>query len=142
MDLYLIRMAETDEVTFGRLETVDHEQLCVTLEEPWRDANQDGLGDRNVSRIPAGSFKGFLRESPSRGYLVPELRDVPGRSNIQIHKGNTTDDTLGCIIVGTSIGKINGKPAVLGSAPAFKKLMQRLAQEDEFTLHVSDPEKP
>lgn len=141
MDLYLIRMAETDEVTFGRLETVDHEQLCVTLEEPWRDANGDGLGDRNVSRIPAGSFKGFLRQSPARGYLVPELRDVPGRSNIQIHKGNTTADTLGCIIVGTSIGKLNGKPAVLGSAPAFKELMRRLAHEEEFTLHVTDPEK-
>lgn len=132
-DLYLIRMAETDAYTFGRLENAERVQLCVTLEEPWRDANQDGLGDTNVSRIPAGSFPGFKRHSPTRGFVVPELKDVPGRKNIQIHTGNSVADTLGCILVGTDYGK-NG--TITESKKAFAKLMEVL--EDEFTLHVKD----
>lgn len=126
--LTLIRVAETDAYTFGRIEDEEHNQVCVTLEEPDRD------NASNVSRIPAGRFDGFKRLSPSRGYVVPELKNVPGRTNIQIHKGNTTEDTLGCILVGTDYGK-NG--TITESKKAFEKLMAVL--EDEFTLTVVDP---
>lgn len=132
-ELWLIRMAETDAYTFGRIENAEHAQLCVTLEEPWRDGNGDGLGDRSVSRIPAGDFDGFVRLSPSRGYEVPELKNVPGRSNIQIHKGNSVADTEGCILVGTDYGP-NG--TIRESKKAFDRLMATL--NGDFVLHVKD----
>lgn len=139
IELTLYRMAETDDCTLGRIETPKCEQLCVTMERPWVDDDGNGLGDRNRSRIPAGRFRAFRRLSPSRGYELFELEGVPGRSNIQIHKGNLPDDSLGCIIVGSSIGKLKGQRAVLGSAQAFERFMDWLKNEDEFWLVVKDP---
>lgn len=133
--LTLSRMAETPAYTLGRVEDAELRQVCVTLEEPWRDANGDGIGDRNVSRIPAGTYPCFRRLSPARGYEVFELRDVPGRHNVQIHKGNSVADTLGCILVGTNFGK-NG--TITESKKAFETLMRDLEGVEEFTLHVRD----
>ena len=134
-ELWLIRMAETPSYTFGRIENAEHTQICVTLEEPWRDADKNGIGDKSVSRIPAGSFPGFLRLSPARGYVVPELKNVPGRFNIQIHKGNSVADTEGCILVGSDYGP-NG--TIRESKKAFERLMAIL--DGDFTLHVKDIE--
>lgn len=136
-ELTLVRMVNAAEYTFGRLETPDSIQVCVTLEEPWRDGDNDGLGDTNVSRVPAGSYPAFRRLSPTRGYEVFELRDVPGRKNVQIHKGNSVEDTLGCILVGTDFRKGG---TITESKKAFDKLMKLLAGQDEFTLHVRDVE--
>jgi hypothetical protein len=127
-------MKESEACTLGRIETEDFQQLCVTLEEPWRDANKDGLGDTNVSRIPAGEFKAFRRLSPARGYEVFELVDVPGRKNVQLHKGNDVRDTLGCILIGTAFEK----NAISGSKLAFEKFMRELKGHDEFLLVVHD----
>lgn len=136
-ELRLIRMADAPGYTFGRIEAPDNRQICVTLEEPWRDANQDGLGDRNVSRIPAGRYECFRRLSPARGYEVFELKDVPGRSNVQIHKGNSVADTLGCILVGTDFG---AHGTITESRKAFERFMKLLEGQDSFTLIVTDSE--
>lgn len=134
MNLTLRRQKVTEVCTLGRLYAEDGAELCVTLEEPWRDANQDGLGDTNVSRIPAGTYPAFRRMSPARGYEVFELRDVPGRSNVQIHKGNNVSHTLGCILVGTAWAD----DAITGSRLAFDKLMHELRDVSEFSLIVVD----
>lgn len=132
--LTLYRMKENAVCTLGRIETEDSHQLCVTLEEPWRDADKDGFGDKNVSRIPAGEFRAFRRLSPARGYEVFELEGVPGRANVQLHKGNTTADTLGCILIGTAFAA----NAITGSKLAFEKFMTELKHANEFTLIVKD----
>jgi hypothetical protein len=132
--LTLHRMKENEVCTLGRIETEDFQQLCVTLEEPWRDADKNGLGDTNVSRIPAGEFKAFRRLSPARGYEVFELVGVPGRKNVQLHKGNTVEDTLGCILIGTAFAP----NAITGSKLAFEKFMRELKNEQEFLLVVLD----
>lgn len=132
--LTLHRMRENEVCTMGRIETEDFQQLCVTLEEPWRDADKNGLGDKNVSRIPAGEFRAFRRLSPARGHEVFELEGVPGRTNVQLHKGNTVEDTLGCILIGTAFGT----NCITGSKFAFEKFMAELKHVDEFTLIVKD----
>lgn len=134
--LTLYRMRETPDATYGRIEAEDCAQLCVTCERPWIDANNDGLSDKNVSRIPAGEYRAFRRKSPSRGYELFELEGVPGRQNIQIHRGNVAKhDSQGCILVGSGFG--NG--GVTGSKLAFEKLMRELRDVNEFTLRVVDP---
>jgi hypothetical protein len=134
--LSLFRQLEVGDATLGRIETQEGVQLCVTLEEQWVDKNGDGLGDKNVSRIPAGSYKGFRRMSPARGYEVFELAGVPGRGNIQIHKGNTTEDTLGCILLGTAF--VKGEARISGSKDAFESFMAYLRDENEILLIVHD----
>lgn len=132
--LILQRDREVGDCTLGTL-SADGKPLCVTLEEKWVDKDGNGIGDTNVSRIPAGTYQGFHRNSPARGYIVPELKGVPGRGNIQIHKGNSVADTLGCILVGTAV--VKGEARISESKAAFAKLMAYLDGED-FTLTVKD----
>lgn len=85
-----------DQVTIGKL--LDGDKLvCYTLELPWRE------NAKNVSCIPTGLYEVIPHESPKFGecFLV---NDVPGRSAILFHAGNTTSDTKGCILVGDSLG--------------------------------------
>ena len=92
---------------------------CFTLELPWRD------NKKNESCIPGGEYKYIKRLSPSRGLTVIELVDVPGRSYVQIHPGNFTTHTLGCILPGMGLKDINhdGVCDVTNSRAAFDKIM-------------------
>lgn len=149
MKLILRRVDKNDRRVYGRIEA-DGGRIVVphTLEEPWRDENGDGLGDTGRSCIPAGEYPVFLRKSRLHGgtgkrtYDVPELRDVPGRSHVQIHIGNTLADTEGCILVGSVRSQqktLDDGGCVLGSRPAFDRLMEELVGEVEWTLEVCDP---
>jgi len=96
VNLLLIRDTFTKESTIGKL-FINGESFCDTLENPWLD-NQ-----RNVSCIPEGQYKVRLRlprESATRDYLHLLVQDVPNRSYILFHIGNTAKDTSGCILVG------------------------------------------
>ena len=88
----------TDASTMGKL-FLNGEEFCDTLELAWKD-NQ-----RSISCIPAGEYKVRLRlprESATRDYIHLLVQDVPNRSYILVHIGNTTSDTKGCILVGQS----------------------------------------
>lgn len=50
--------------------------------------------------IPKGRYKVTIYKSPKFKSDVLLLHDVPGRSAIEIHKGNYPKDTRGCILVG------------------------------------------
>ena len=96
INLLLIRDTFTEESTIGEL-FLNGERFCDTLELPYRD-NQ-----RSISCIPAGEYKVRLRlprESATRNYIHLIVKDVPNRSHILFHIGNTAKDTRGCILVG------------------------------------------
>ena len=85
----------------GYVDTVfiNGEEFCDTLELAWRD-NQ-----RSVSCIPAGEYKARIRlprESATRDYIHLLIEDVPDRSYILFHRGNTAKDSRGCVLVGQS----------------------------------------
>lgn len=63
---------------------------------------------------------------------------MPGRSHILIHVGNTTDDTQGCPLIGSRVGVLGGKLAVLASKAAFDEFMAELDGVDEFILGIID----
>lgn len=102
--------------------------LCHTMELPW-DANQP-----NVSCIPAGEYE-VQPYSSARHPNVWEVTNVPGRTAILIHNGNTEEDSLGCILVGQSAGELDGEPAVLNSDACLDML--RGIWKDNFILHIS-----
>ena len=127
--LTLKRINSSSECVLGVLE-LDDKEICKTLELPWRD-NQKG-----ISCIPAGEYK--LSPYPSSRFgEVYIVNDVPNRTGILIHTGNTASDIAGCILVGDSYGKLNGKKAVLNSRQAFNLLKETLGEE-EYLLNVVD----
>ena len=97
VNLKLVREIFTDKSTIGRL-YLNEEYVCDTLENPYIN------NERNISCIPTGNYDVRLRlarESASRDYLHLLVQEVPNRSYILFHRGNTAKDTLGCILVGT-----------------------------------------
>lgn len=96
------------------------ELICHTFELPWvKNAC-------NVSCIPAGEYHLKMVNSNKFGPSY-EVKNVIGRSHILIHKGNTVDDTQGCIMPVTSFGIFDGKKvAGLSSGNAYEKMMALL----------------
>ena len=119
-------------VTCGHLLDDNGKEVCKTLELPWRD------NATSISCIPAGTYAAQRRYSPEHQCDVFEIGNVPGRHDVEIHHGNTTRDTRGCVLVGTRFGMLDGVRAVLDSNVAFGRLMAGLEGRDRFALEVAD----
>lgn len=129
----LRRLSLGPNATYGQIADDRDRQVCMTLELPWKDNKPD------VSCIPAGTYEVVRYASPSHGYDVFLVKGVPGRSYIEIHKGNTVADTHGCIVVGRRFGMVGDQHGVTDSALAFDALMKRLEGVDCFTLSITNP---
>lgn len=92
MNLYIFRDILTEHSTAGKLH-IESAFYCYTLELPIKD----GLPG---SAIPEGTFPVSMRWSPKFGMNTPHIDNIPNRSLIEIHYGNTTADTNGCVLVG------------------------------------------
>lgn len=90
VEIYRYRRSLTE--TSGLL-LVNGTYACDTLELPWKGNLS------NISCIENGIYQIQYSEAHS---IVPafEVIGVQGRSGILIHRGNTTRDTSGCILVG------------------------------------------
>ena len=136
MKLALTRLAFRPDGVCGVLLARDDDgylPLCVTLEDPWKQ-NLTG-----VSCIPAGLYR-CRRHSSARYPDTFVVMDVPGRTGILLHAGNTHRDTQGCILIGRDWGTIDGNLGIFNSAAAFKDLLRWLASGgvDEFDLEIVD----
>lgn len=133
MRVDIIRVESSADGTFGVM-LLNGLAFCCTLEETWKDNKEE-------SCIPVGVYIANRRMSPARETIVWELKDVPGRTFIQIHSGNTTDDTTGCILVGASYGKLRNSRAVLNSGETFRTLMAATKHDDNLVITVRDVTK-
>jgi len=76
------------------------------------------------------------------------MKYVPGRTYIQIHKGNWESDVIGCIAVGMELGamakpdSINPEWCVKRSTEAFNNLMAITAGHKEIEVEISHYEIP
>ena len=92
MELSLLRDSTSNEGTTGRLSLAGVFQ-CFTLELY--------LGDYGVGcAIPPGRYPVTMAFSPHFQMMLAHVNNVPGRTDILIHDGNTEKDTEGCILVG------------------------------------------
>ncbi len=122
--LLLIRTIGSDDGTFGHLV---HGDFHVVTAEP--EASRAG----NKGRIPPGTYRANWEPTGRlKGYA---LTGVPGFENVELHAGNTEDDTRGCILVGHRRGRLNGKEAVLNSRVALKR-MERYLNHKPFELEI------
>lgn len=97
--------------------------LCHTLELPWRS------NEKNNSCIPEGSYPSYKTSSPRFGSCF-YIGDVPSRSAILIHAGNSLADTRGCVLVGLDVDD----KKVLHSRLAMTRLLNKLPQT--FNLEI------
>ncbi len=102
-----------------------------TLEPPWQDNRT------NESCIPAGEYEcSFVERSASGKFRnVWWVRDVPGRSGILLHSGNTVSASRGCALLGLYRGWIAGQPAVLNSRSGMAELL-RVVGTEGFDLQI------
>lgn len=119
---FLTRQPSTEQGTFGTITDSQGHKICVTCELPWRD-NQP-----QKSCIPIGTYTVIPHNSAAHPNTW-ELENVPDRTGILIHNGNTEADSLGCIIVGRRFGTLNGIPAVLESNLTLQMLRAVLPTE-------------
>lgn len=124
----LIRLEESEQGTIGVLK-IDKEVFCYTLEPA------DMLNKANVSCIPVQQYICEWTQSPKFGETF-EVTNVPGRSHVLFHKGNTINDTLGCIILGSTVGKLKGQRAILNSGKTFEQFMAIMAKPPVFHLTI------
>lgn len=137
MEMTLQRLTSNRECVIGTL-YLDGATECWTLEDPL--LYDDTANVRGQTCIPEGRYKVVSLYSPKFGRMMPHLDEVPGRSQIEIHWGNTSMDTQGCILVGqdrlsdTMIGE---------SRAAFSelepKLNQAWANEEDVWIEVRAP---
>ena len=115
--------------TFGVLMLEDLPQI-LTLELPFKD------NKRNESCIPEGRYICDRFNSAKVSGQTFLITEVPGRSGILFHHGNTAKDTEGCIIVGSEFGFIDGQYGVVGSKKAFLRFMDLFNGINSFALLI------
>lgn len=143
MELVLNRKYKLPTYSIGKL-YVDGVYFSDTLED--KDRNLFcGMGLEWIEEvkvygetaIPYGRYKITLVKSPKyskkqkfvelTGGLMPYINNVPAWTGCLIHSGNTSKDTLGCILVGEN--KEKGK--VINSFSTFKRLWKILVEANE-----------
>lgn len=117
MRLRLERFLHLDTATIGRLSWSGGPTL-YTIERPWL-ANK-----KFVSCIPTGIYE-LEWDSTGRIKYVPRLRDVPGRSQINIHTANWANQLHGCIAPGLSYS-LKGDPMIQQSKEAMALIMEQV----------------
>lgn len=125
--MMLLRRTEQSEAgTFGTIFDEEGHAVAVTCERP-------DNGNLKMGCIPIGDYAVDQFDSPSKGRVFL-LHDVPHRAMIEIHKGNTIDDTEGCILVGSTFGEVDNKKAVIGSRAKLEQMLDRYP--NPFTLRI------
>lgn len=136
MELMLNRIFLGSSATIGEL-TVDNTYICDTLEDEVRPNGEKVYGE---TAIPAGTYNVRLSYSPRFKKILPEILNVPNFTGIRIHKGNSSADSRGCVLVGIWDGK--KEDWISDSTKAFNKLMSLLqkaaSNKENITITINN----
>lgn len=124
MKLTLMRTKQDQYGVHGQIESDNGTVICYTIERPWLGNHPD------VSCIPDGVYKCEPHIKSNNGQECWLLQNVPNRSGILIHTGNTDDDSEGCII----IGLMYNDEGVLESELALEQLHKILPSNFELVV--------
>ena len=126
MKLLLKRIALRDNYTIGKL-YINDKYFCDTLEDAVRDVKI-----KHQTAIPKGIYKVVLTASPRFKRILPRLLNVPEFTGVLIHRGNTIDDTSGCILVGEN----KKKGMVLNSTEYEVELVKILTESNSKNITI------
>ena len=128
----LIRLEENERHgTFGILK-VQKRIYCATLEPPDRENKS------NVSSIPAQQYTCRPWATP-RYPEAWEVCNVPGRSAILFHAGNTEEHTAGCILLGRNHAVLSvDNRGVVNSGQTFQRFLGDMRGYESFHLTIKE----
>jgi hypothetical protein len=128
----LIRLEEHERHgTLGILR-VNKRVYCATLEPP------DKLNASNISSIPAQQYTCRPWSTP-RYPETWEVCNVPGRSAILFHAGNTEEDTAGCILLGRNHAVLSvDNRGVVNSGNTFQRFLVDMREHSQFHLTIKE----
>lgn len=144
MKKYIIaRITSTDNGTYGTIREQFKEPFAVTYELPWHD------NKINISCIPPGRYlakKAVYGRSKQKKYRYNSfiVVNVPGRTGIFLHIGNSIEDSRGCILMGELFDPVRLKkkkkivPGIRCSKKGFNEFMGNLEKETEIEIEVKD----
>ena len=115
--------------TIGKM-YVDGIYECYTLE----DAVRNGTKVIGKTAIPIGTYKLIIDASTRFKQDMPHILDVPDFTGVRIHAGNTSADTDGCILLGSTWA---GKDFIGNSKIAYKKFFDKLKQNKTVSITIS-----
>lgn len=95
-----------------------------TLERAWLD------NEVSISCIPEGVYQ--VDRDHSGRFQFYAVRDVPGRTFIELHGGVYPKHSEGCILIGTNLDK---RYNLQNSPKALNRLIDEIG-EDSFTLII------
>tara|TARA_R100000541_G_scaffold9480_3_gene17182 strand:- start:2190 stop:2603 length:414 start_codon:yes stop_codon:yes gene_type:complete len=120
-NLLIVRETYTDESVIGKL-YLNGEFISYTLELAWNN------NEKSISCVPRGVYDCKVRlakDSASRNYDHLILEEVPNRSYILFHRGNSAKDSRGCILT----GMMRGDNVIYQSKTAHTLLMDKIFKE-------------
>jgi hypothetical protein len=122
INLFLTRLFFKETYTIGKLE-LHNVCNCDTLEDKVRDLNKDGdlldSGEGKIDKhtaIPFGRYPVTVTYSGKFRRKLPLILNVKHFTGIRIHRGNTAEDSSGCILVGE-----NTAPGQLTNSTFYEK---------------------
>lgn len=120
MNLTLTRIHFLEDCIIGELKV--GERKYFTLERAWHGNRQ------NISCIPEGDYNflphAWAENAPNKFKKVWHIQNVPMRSYILLHAGNSIADTMGCILVGNGVNIRDNTGALLDSKNAINELRE------------------
>ena len=117
-----------DTYTVGKM-YIDNIYECYTLE----DVVRTGAKVNGQTAIPTGTYNVIINHSNRFNRDLPLLENVPNFTGVRIHSGNTSANTEGCILVGTTW---SGKDFIGNSKVAFNKLFEKLKKAKKVTIKI------
>ena len=117
-----------DTYTVGKM-YIDNIYECYTLE----DVVRTGAKVNGQTAIPTGTYNVIINHSNRFNRDLPLLENVPNFTGVRIHSGNTSSNTEGCILVGTTW---SGKDFIGNSKVAFNKLFEKLKKAKKVTIKI------
>ena len=106
-----------------------NKKLFGVVLEPRKAQNK-----KDISCIPTGQYFCKKYFSIKHKCACLALYNVPGRSYISMHGGNVSENTKGCLLIGSYTGYLQGKRAILKSMAALKTLIGMVGETCQLTI--------
>jgi hypothetical protein len=133
IEVTLTRMPERGNSTPGVLTVSGLSRKLYTCEDKWLD------NEPRISCIPKGRYlcqpHGWEPNSPFKYKQVWQITNVPNRTAILIHAGNTHIDTLGCVLVGLGLN-LQGSDAVISQSRIAVDMLRKHIGPNSFWLTI------
>lgn len=123
-----------DERTIGALSEQSYGHICYTLEPSYSDTFPliaPGVYELEPHSGPRFKDTWAIVGNGITHYPAGGSR----RSTVLFHQGNLDEESRGCILLGLSIGRLNGEDAVLQSRAAMN-LLRTVLGSDRATLTI------